>query len=100
MFNDVWAAEYKEVSQSCRALLGDRRKGKVKELADEFGRQQRRFREIREVDYFRSPAADDAQMILRRVEKILTPKTPAASQPKLSAKDYQGKTWLTRPRPG
>src|SRR5205085_5677675 len=100
MFNDARAAEYKEVSQSCRVLLGDRKKGKVKELADEFGRQQRRFRAIREVDYFRSPAGDDTQMILRRIEKSLTLKTPAANQPKLSARDYQGKTWLTRPRPG
>jgi hypothetical protein len=100
MFNDARAAEYKEVSQSCRALLDDRKKGKGKELAAEFGRQQRRFQEIRETDYFRSPAAHDAQTILRRVEKVLTPKTPAPSQPKLSAKDYPGKTWLTRPRPG
>src|SRR5882757_4623497 len=66
MFNDARAAEYKEVSQSCRALLGERKKGKGRVLVDEFGRQQRRFREIRETDYFRSPAADNAQMILRR----------------------------------
>src|SRR5882762_2230201 len=45
MFNNARAAEYKEVSQSCRALLGDRKRGKGKELAEEFGRQQRRFRE-------------------------------------------------------
>src|SRR5712671_7130287 len=34
MFNDARAAEYKEVSQSCRALLGERKKGKGKELVD------------------------------------------------------------------
>src|SRR3954471_2115441 len=100
MFNEARAAEYKEVSQACQVLLGGRRKGNAGELAAEFGKQQRRFREIKDVDYFKSPAADDAQMTLQRMEKILTPKWRAASQPKLAPKDFQGRTWLTRPRPG
>src|SRR5882724_1906541 len=61
MFNDARAAEYKEVRQACQSLLSGRTKGKEGDLAAEFGRQQRRFREIKEVDYFKSPAADDAQ---------------------------------------
>src|SRR5437667_3984841 len=100
MFNEARATEYKEVSQGCRLLLNARTKGKETEIAVEFGKQQRRFREIKEVDYFRSPAADDTQMILQRIEKMLTPRGRAASQPKLAAKDFQGRTWLTRPRPG
>src|SRR6266478_1509910 len=100
MFNEARATEYKEVSQACQALLNGRKKGKETELAAEFGRQQRRFREIKEVDYFKSPAADDTQMVLQRLEKILTPRGRAASQPRLAAKDFQGRTWLTRPRPG
>jgi len=100
MFNEARAVEYKEVSQACRGLLHGRKKGDAGELASELGKQQRRFREIKEVDYFKSPAADDTQMILQRLEKILTPKGRAVSQPKLAAKDFQGRTWLTRPRPG
>jgi len=100
MFNEARATEYKEVSQACQAWLNGRTKGKETELAAEFGKQQRRFREIKEVDYFRSPAADDTQMILQRLEKVLTPKGRAASQPKLATKDFQGRAWLTRPRPG
>src|SRR3954471_23441276 len=83
MFNEARATEYKEVSQACQALLNGRIKGKEAELAGEVGKEQRRFREIKEMDYFRSPAADDTQIILQRVEKVLTPKQPAASQPKL-----------------
>ena len=45
--NEARAAEYKEVGQSCRALVSGRKNGKARELADEFGRQQRRFREIK-----------------------------------------------------
>ncbi len=98
MFNESRAAEYKEVSQACQILLNGRTKGEEAELAAEVGKQQRRF--LKEVDYFRSPAADDTQMILQRLEKMLTPRGRAASQPKLAAKDFQGRTWLTRPRPG
>src|SRR4051794_225641 len=96
-FNEARAAEYKEVSQACQALLNSRRKGKEAEPAAQFAKQQRRFREIKDVDYFRSPAADDTQMILQRLEKALTPKGRAASQPRLASRDFQGRTWLTRP---
>jgi hypothetical protein len=100
-FNQARAADYKEVSQACQVSLGaGRKKGKEDERAAEFGRQQRRFREIKEVDYFKSPAADDTQMILQRLEKSLTPKGRAASLPRFAAKDFQQRTWLTRPRPG
>src|SRR5205809_1839928 len=100
MFNEARAADYKAVSQACRVLMGAGRKKKDGEVATECGRQQRRFQEIKEVDYFSSPAADDAQMVLQRLEKILSPRGRAASQPKLAAKDFQRRTWLTRPRPG
>src|SRR5439155_13004467 len=50
LFNEARATEYREVSRACQALLSGRKKGKEEELAAEFGRQQRRFREIKEVD--------------------------------------------------
>ncbi len=100
MFNDARAADYKEVSQGCRAAIAGPKGKKDVDLASEFGKQQRRFHEIKEVDYFGSPAADHTQMVLQRLERMLTPKARATSQPKLAAKDFQGKTWLTRPRPG
>ena len=100
MFDAARAAEYKEVSDACRAAIRGRKKMKEGELVAEFGKLQRCFRDIKEVDYFRSPAADDTQMNLQQLEKLLSPKSRAASQPKLDARDFQGKTWLTRPRPG
>ena len=100
LFNEARAAEYKEVSQACQGLLHGRKKGKQADLAPEFVKQQRRFREIKEVDYFSSPAADDAQMSLQRLERLFAPRARAASQPRLAAKDFQGRTWLTRPRSG
>ena len=100
MFNDARAGEYKEVSQACQGLLRGRTKGRETELAAEFAKHQRRFREIKDVDYFKSPAADDAQMVLQRLERVLAPKGRTVSQPRLEARDFRGRTWLTRPRPG
>src|SRR6266478_1594806 len=51
MFNEARAGEYKGVRQACQLMLSNRRKGKKGDLAAEFGKQQRRFREIKEVDY-------------------------------------------------
>jgi hypothetical protein len=100
LFNQARAAEYKGVATACRAAMPPRRRANAAELAAELGKQQRRFREIREVDYFKSPAAEVAQLVLQRLEKSMGPKEPAAIQATLKAKDYHGKTWLTRPRPG
>jgi hypothetical protein len=99
MFNEARKGDYMEVKEaSQRAMQGRWKKGE--ELAVECARQARRFHEIKEVDYFRSPAADDAEMMLRRLEKLVNPKTTPDSQTRLRAADFQGRTWLTRPRPG
>src|SRR5712675_1763754 len=71
LFNEARAGEYKDVSESCREAIAGRKRMDQGELIAEFGRQQRRFHEIKEVDYFRAPAADDAQMRLQQLEKLL-----------------------------
>src|SRR5258708_7174698 len=62
MFNQARKGDYSEVKEACRRVIKGRRRQR-KELAGECARQARRFREIKEVDYFRSPAADDAEMM-------------------------------------
>jgi len=99
MFNEARKGDYMEVKEACqRAMQGRRKKGE--ELAVKCAKQARRFHEIKEVDYFRSSAADDAEMMLRRLEKLVNPKSTPGAQTRLRAADFQGKTWLTRPRPG
>ena len=100
MFNQARAAEYKELIGACRSALAGHQKGKDGELADVLEQQQRRFREIKEIDYFKSPSADDAQMVLQRLEKLLVPRKSGAARPTLDPQKFAGKTWLTRPRPG
>ncbi len=100
MFNDARAEEYKELAGACRQTLVRHKRGRDGELAAELEKHQRCYREIREADYFDSPAAHDARMLLARVEKLLAPRKAVAAAPKLEAAKYAGKAWLTRPRPG
>jgi hypothetical protein len=100
MFNEARAVEYREMGAACKAALTRYRKGRESELAAELERQKRRFKDLQGIDYFDSPAAHDAQMLLRRVEKALTPQKGNLAARKLEARHFIGKTWLTRPRPG
>jgi hypothetical protein len=100
LFNEARAAEYKELAAACHEVLTRHRNGGEAELKAELEKFQRRFREIREVDYFNSPGVHDAQVVLERAAKALGQHKAGATAPKLEAKAFVGKTWLTRPRPG
>ncbi len=100
MFMEARAEEYKELVAAGREVLIRSKKGKSQTLAGELEKLQRRFDEIREVDYFKSPSAHDAHMLLQQIGERLAPKDAAAGPPKLDAARFKGKIWLTRPRPG
>src|SRR6266850_6271040 len=100
MFNDARRADYEELVRGCRNITKPSRKAGDETLTNDLEKLNRRFNEIRDVDYFRSSAADDAQMALERVSKFMAPKQTTASAPHLSPQKFVGKTWLTRPRPG
>ena len=100
LFNQARAADYKELKTALQRSIGQSKKSKDTTMADELERFQRWFNEIKEIDYFKSPAAHDAQMLLQRAEKLLLPRKKSASVAVLDRKKFQGKTWLTRPHPG
>ena len=52
------------------------------------------------MDYFNSPGAHDAQMMLQRAEKALARGPGGAPARRADPKEFVGKVWLTRPRPG
>src|SRR5437879_3349084 len=95
MFNDARAKDYAELRKSLQGFIGRRKKMGAQEAAAELERLTRQFREIREVDFFDSPRGHDIAMLLRRAEG------PRRSRQleRLDVRQYQGKTWLTRPRP-
>ena len=95
MFNDGRAKDYAELRKSLQGFIGRRKKMDAEAAASELERFTRQFREIREVDFFESARGHDVAMLLRRAEG----RGAARQLAVLDAKQYQGKTWLTRPRP-
>jgi hypothetical protein len=95
MFNDARAKDYSELKKSLQSFIARRRKMDTEVVAAELERLTRQFRDIREIDFFDSPRGHDLEMLLRRAEG---PRRLRRLEI-LDAKQYQGKTWLTRPRP-
>jgi hypothetical protein len=81
--------------KSLQSFIARRKKLNADEAATELERLTRQFREIRDVDFFDSARGHDIAMLLRRAAG---PKRPRQLEV-LDTKQYQGKTWLTRPRP-
>lgn len=94
MFNDVRAKDYGQLRKALQSFISRRKKMDGEEVS-ELERLTRQFREIRAVDFFDSPRGHDVAMLLRRAEG---PKRSRQLE-RLDVKHYQGKTWLTRPRP-
>ncbi|HVU15481.1 MAG TPA: chromate resistance protein ChrB domain-containing protein [Candidatus Didemnitutus sp.] len=96
-FNDARAAEYDEIIRALTERLRSARKSAPDTLATEVERLRGRVAEIQQVDFFDSPRAHDALMLLQKAEGLRrTEKQPPRA---LQRSDYQGKTWLTRPQP-
>jgi hypothetical protein len=95
LFNDNLAKEYGELRKSLQSFIARRKKIHAEEAVSELERLTRQFREIRAVDFFDSPRGHDVAMLLRRAEG---PKRSRQLEI-LDVKQYQGRTWLTRPRP-
>jgi len=97
LFNDERGKGYEELRKSLRKFIENNKRKRIKSAAADLERLERRFREIQEIDYFDCPSAHDAVMLLKRAQGLLAPKSKAAAP--LDAKQFVGKTWLTRPRP-
>jgi hypothetical protein len=95
IFNDARAKDYGELRKSLQSFIARQKKMDAEEAGSELERLTRRFREVRPVDFFDSPLGHDVSMLLRRAEG---PKQSRQLET-LDVKQYQGKTWLTRPRP-
>jgi hypothetical protein len=94
LFNRARDEEYSSIKKALHGFLARGKKADPETNATELERLTRQFRAIREIDFFQSPRGQDVQMLLRRAEG-----SPKRALPRLDAKNYRGKTWLTRPRP-
>src|SRR6266487_6093829 len=94
LFNRARDEEYSTIKTALHGFLARGRKADPETKAAELERLTRQFRAIRDIDFFQSSKGQDVQMLLRRAEGARK-KTLA----RLEAKNYRGKTWMTRPRP-
>ena len=97
LFNTARAKEYATLRESLRGALSHRRKTRSSPaVGDNLDRVRKQFREIRQTDFFNCPRAQDVEMLLRKMEAT---QLGEASVSKAAARDYRGRTWVTRPRP-
>jgi hypothetical protein len=93
-FAEARAREYQE-------LIGDLQKlssiPRQKRGSGRVRRLRARFREIVEIDFFNSPLQKRVEEILARMDASPAPPGEAA---KINRREYVGRVWVTRPRPG
>jgi hypothetical protein len=94
LFNRARDEEYGATKTALHGFLRRRGKADPETRAAELERLTRQFRTIRDIDFFQSSRGQDVEMLLRRAEG-----TSKKKLLRLDAKNYRGKTWLTRPRP-
>ena len=93
-FAEARANEYQEIIRELQKLAV------VPSQKRAFGRVSRlrtRFNEIAEINFFNSPLQKRVQELLARVERLAA---PLEKEAKINAREYVGRVWVTRPRPG
>src|SRR5438093_9853615 len=95
-FAEARAREYQELIRELHAFSSTRVEGKG---AGRLSRLRNRFQEIAEVDFFDSPLQKRVQELLEQATRSRAAKS-GASNSKINPKDYKGRVWVTRPRPG
>lgn len=93
-FAEARAREYQDLIRELQKLSSippqKRTSGRVSRL-------RARFREIVEVDFFNSPLQKRIEDLLARADAS---PTPAGEATKINPREYVGRLWVTRPRPG
>jgi hypothetical protein len=93
----AFVAELRTAQKHLRQASGRRRRGAP-------DRELRRFRErlaaIHALDFFGAPARVEAERAFAEIEASSDGSSPSAVPSTLASRDFQGRTWVTRPRPG
>jgi hypothetical protein len=93
-FAEVRAREYQELIRELQKLFSIQPQ---KRVPGRVSRLRARFREIVEIDFFKSPLQKRVEELLARAD---TSPTPAVEISKTDPRVYVNRVWVTRPRPG
>lgn len=94
LFQRARTADYEDLIKTLRALLPAKGK-KPSAKAEEVEKIMAQFQAVRRTDFFGCPKAGDVEVLIGRLKDGKA----AGSVKRLSKMDYQGRIWLTRPRP-
>lgn len=92
-FAEARAREYQELITEVQKLSSIPRQERA---TGRLSRLKARYREIVEVDFFNSPLQKRVGMLLAKADASPTP----ISTVKVNPREYVGRIWVTRPRPG
>lgn len=95
LFNAARDADYAAISDAARKRPPRRGTRPGKTSVDELEKLRKDFQAAREIDFFDAPKAHIAESLLRRFDQP----SVAPTAPPLRVARFQGKTWVTRPRP-
>src|SRR5216684_4256528 len=95
-FAEARAREYQELIRQLQEFSS---LPMQKQAVGRLSRLRSRFQEIVEVDFFASPLQKRVAELLARADaaRVATPMPEAAA---IRPRDYKGRVWVTRPRPG
>lgn len=96
-FNEARAADYDALRPAFNELLSKNRKRLDESFTTDLEKLTRQFEELRKIDFFNCPRSQDVQMLLKRAANLRNRGSKAS--PRLAARKFLGKAWLTRPRP-
>ena len=104
-FRAARAADFTAIAEEARALLkraGGRRATPRRALTQRIRRLRERYNDIVRLDFFNAERRDEAAALLAQFDQDgRRPPMPAgAATTTLNRSRYQGRTWLTRARPG
>jgi len=95
-FAEARTREYQELIRELHTFSSTRAEGKG---AGRLSRLRNRFQEIVEVDFFDSPLQKRVQELLEQATRSSAAKSGSAAT-RIDPKNYKGRVWVTRPRPG
>ncbi len=104
LFNQARRAEYEELDRQAseleKNLSAKKKSDQLSRIQDGLAKLRRRFDEAARVDYFYCPEAARVAAHLEKIGEALAPSPTATAQvaPETMAA-FQGKRWVTRPRP-
>lgn len=102
-FRTARAADYKVFTTELRRTFPGR-PGRTRTGIRDLRAWRDRLEQIRQIDFFSAPGGSDAESRLTALERAARQDaeatSPVRTQKPLDRREYQGRTWVTRPRPG